>query len=257
MVKQLLASMEEHVALITGAGTGIGRSTALAFAGLGVNVVLADWNEAEAKKTAKMVEDQGRKALVVKVDVSQPDQVKRLIDQTIKEFGKLNYAVNNAGIGGESNPTADYSVDGWKKVIDVNLNGVFYGMKYALPPIMKEKGAIVNVSSILGKVGFAGAPAYTAAKHGVIGLTEAAALEYSGQGVRINAVCPAFIKTPMLENAGITEGAEIYDQLIQAHPIGRLGTADEIAHTIVWLCSPASSFITGASILADGGYTSR
>ncbi len=244
-------------ALVTGAASGIGRATALAFARGGASVAVADWDEAGAQETVRLIEAMGGKAIAVKVDVSDPAQVDAMVAQTLKAFGRLDVACNNAGIGGALALTADYPIDEWDRVIAVNLRGVWLCMRAELPHLLKQGGAIVNVASILGTVGFANACAYTAAKHGVLGLTKVAALEYSAKGVRVNAICPAFIETPMLEKAGLLEDPVAKQGLVGVHPIGRLGTSEEIADTIVWMASPAASFVTGTAVLADGGYCAQ
>jgi NAD(P)-dependent dehydrogenase (short-subunit alcohol dehydrogenase family) len=241
-------------ALITGAASGIGRATALAFARAGASVAVADWDEAGTKETVRQISALGGKAIAIKADVSDPAQVDAMVAQTVTVFGRLDVACNNAGIGGALAPTADYPIDEWDKVISINLRGVWLCMRAELPHLLKQGGAIVNVASILGTVAFANASAYTAAKHGVVGLTKVAALEYSAKGVRVNAICPGFIETPMLEKAGLLDDPVAKQGLIGVHPIGRLGTSEEIAETIVWMASPAASFITGAAVLADGGY---
>ncbi len=251
------ATFNNKAALVTGAGSGIGRATALAFARAGASVAVADWDEAGASETVRLIDAIGGKAIGVKVDVSIPAQVEAMVDQALKAFGRLDAACNNAGIGGPLAFTADYPIDEWDKVIAINLRGVFLCMRAELPHLLKQGGAIVNVASILGNVGFANASAYTAAKHGVVGLTKTAALEYSAKGVRVNAICPAFIETPMLEKAGLLADPVAKQGLIGVHPIGRLGTSEEIADTIVWLASPAAAFVTGAAVLADGGYCAQ
>ncbi|GIV98107.1 MAG: short chain dehydrogenase [Herpetosiphonaceae bacterium] len=249
---------EGKVALVTGGSSGIGRATAVAFASEGARVVVADVREDQGLETVDMIRRDGGEALFVKTDVSQPAEVRALIDKTVKTFGRLDYACNNAGIEGTLVPVADYPEESWNQVIAVNLTGVYLCMKYEIPEILKHGGAIVNMSSILGTVGFSGAPAYVAAKHGVIGLTKTAALDYSSQGIRINAVCPAFIVTPMLERAGLLdEQNPMYQTLVNLHPIRRLGTPEEIAEAVVWLCSDNASFITGHSLLVDGGYIAQ
>jgi NAD(P)-dependent dehydrogenase (short-subunit alcohol dehydrogenase family) len=249
---------EGKAAIVTGAGSGIGRATAQLFARMGANVTVADVNDDGCNETVKMIKDEGGDAIAVHCDVADPASVKAMVESTVKQFGRLDYACNNAGIAGESHPTAEYPEDAWRRVIDVNLVGVFYCMKYEIPEMLKVGGgAIVNMSSILGVVGFANASAYASAKHGMLGLTKASAIEYAPQKVRVNAVCPAFIKTPMLEQAGITEGTEMGDALIAMHPIKRMGTPEEIAEAVVWLCSDKSSFVTGDHLLVDGGFTAQ
>jgi len=220
-------------------------------------VAVADWDEAGARETVRLIADNGGKAIAIKVDVSDPAQVDAMVAQTVKAFGRLDAACNNAGIGGALALTADYPIDEWDKVIAINLRGVFLCMRAEMPHLLQQGGAIVNVASILGTVGFANASAYTAAKHGVVGLTKVAALEYSAKGVRVNAICPAFIETPMLEKAGLLGDPVAKQGLVAVHPIGRLGTSDEIASTIVWMASPAAGFVTGAAVLADGGYCAQ
>lgn len=250
--------MKNKVALITGAAKGIGRETALAFAQKGANLVISDINAEELENTQKLVKEEGTKVLSVIADVSDADDVRMLVNETINEFGKLDYAVNNAGISGESAATGEYSIEAWDKVIGINLRGQFLCMKYELEAMLKNgAGSIVNISSILGEVGFAEAPAYVTAKHGLVGLTKTAALEYSAKGIRVNAVSPGFIETPMLEDAGITTEEETREYITSLHPIGRLGKPREVADAIVWLASDEASFVTGHTLLVDGGYTAR
>lgn len=253
-----MAKMEGKVAIVTGASSGIGLHTARLFAEKGASVVLADLDETAGNEAAQAIEDAGGNALFVKTDVSQSAQVKTLVKKTIERFGRLDYAVNNAGIGGESVPTADISEEGWNRVIGINLTGVWLCMKHEIEAMLEnEGGAIVNVASILGKVGFANAAAYVSAKHGVVGLTKSAAMEYATLGIRVNVVCPGFIYTPMLENAGMAEGTEMYNYISSLHPMQRMGTSEEVAAMIVWACSDEASFVTGASLLVDGGYTAQ
>ncbi len=246
--------MKNKVVIITGAASGIGKATAELFAKHGASVVISDIQEAEGKATTENIIANGGKASFIKTDVSRPEEMEALVNFAIKTYGKLDIAINNAGIGGELNPTADMSIEGWNKVIEVNLNSIFYGMKYQIQAMLKNgDGSIVNIASILGAVGFAGSSAYTAAKHGVLGISKAAALEYSAHGIRINAVGPGFIETPLLNALD----AEMKSQLASLHPIGRLGTSEEVAELILWLASDKASFVTGSYYPVDGGYLAR
>lgn len=248
----------DKTAIITGAASGIGRVAAIAFAEKGASVVVSDVNKEKLDETAIIINDNGGKVTAIECDVSLPEDVKKLVDETMEKYGRLDIACNNAGVGGEMAPTADYTIEQWDKVLNINLRGQWLCMKHQIPAMQKiDGGSIVNITSILGKVGFANAPAYVAAKHGLVGLTKAAALEYSAQGIRVNAIAPAFIETPMLEDAGLTTDPEMKKTLIDLHPIGRLGKPREVADAIVWLASDEASFITGHTLLVDGGYTAK
>jgi NAD(P)-dependent dehydrogenase (short-subunit alcohol dehydrogenase family) len=251
-----MEDLKGKVALVTGAGSGIGRACAEAYARAGARVVVSDRDAAGGEETVRRLEEAGGEALFVAADVADPAACAGLVARTLERFGRLDCACNNAGIGGEQNPTADYSDEGWQQVIDVNLSGVFYCLKHEIAAMLAGGGgAIVNMASILGQVGFATAPAYVAAKHGVLGLTKTAALEYAAQGIRVNAVGPAFIHTPMI--AAFEEDPEKRQMLLSLHPIGRLGNPEEVAAAVLRLSSEAASFVTGAYLPVDGGYLAR
>jgi NAD(P)-dependent dehydrogenase (short-subunit alcohol dehydrogenase family) len=250
-----------RVALVTGAASGIGLETARAFAACGAKVVLADLPGEAGEAAARALTDAGAQAHFLAVDVADPKSASDMVAATVARFGRLDCAVNNAGISGGGatrvpKPIADYDLDTWRRVMSINLDGVFHCMRAELPAMLATgAGAIVNMASILGSVGFAHASAYTASKHGVVGLTRVAALEYSSKNIRVNAVGPGFIETPM--TAPIRSGEEGRDMLTALHPIGRLGQPQEIASLVLFLCSDAASFITGAYYTDDGGYTAR
>ena len=250
--------LKDRVAIVTGASSGIGRAIALAYGRAGARVVVSDLDgqSAAGEQTAAAVRAAGGDAAFIVADVSRPEDCATLVQRTVARWGRLDIACNNAGIGGDLAPTADYPIESWDRVIGVNLSGVFYGMKVQIGQMLKNGGgAIVNIASILGAVGLANAPAYTAAKHGVVGLTQAAALEYGAQGVRVNAVGPGFIHTPMI--SGMESDPAALQQLVALHPLGRLGKPEEVAELVLWLSSPAASFATGAYYPIDGGYLAR
>lgn len=248
--------LDGKVAIVTGAASGIGRAIALAYARAGARVVVSDRDAEGGERTVGLVWQAGGEALFAAGDVARAEDCEALVWRAVQSYGRLDIGCNNAGIGGELAPTADYPLEVWQRVIAVNLTGVFHCMKYQIAQMVKNGGgAIVNVASILGAVGFANAPAYTAAKHGVLGLTKSAAVEYGAQGVRINAVGPAFIHTPMI--AGLEQDAATLAQLVALHPLGRLGTPEEVAELVLWLSGPQASFATGAYYPIDGGYLAR
>ncbi|GAA2535377.1 SDR family NAD(P)-dependent oxidoreductase [Streptomyces koyangensis] len=243
-----------RTALVTGAASGIGLATARRLGQGGARVVIADYNAEGAASAAAALTDEGIEASAVTVDVTDPASLEAAVRFAQETYGALHLAVNNAGIGGESAPTGDYDIDVWNRVVRTNLDGVFYSMRYEIPALLAAGGgAIVNTASILGSVGFAGSPAYVAAKHGVVGLTKTAATEYAAQGVRINAVGPGFIDTPLLQ--GMEK--EAYDGLVALHPAGRLGRSEEVAEVIAFLLSDRASFVHGSYHLVDGAYTAR
>ncbi|HJR79135.1 MAG TPA: SDR family oxidoreductase [Anaerolineales bacterium] len=247
---------QRNVAIVTGAASGIGKSVAELYAQSGAAVVISDIDQKDGEQAVEEIRQAGGEATFVKTDVAQPAECERMVSVALEQYGRLDYACNNAGIGGEANPTADYSVEGWQRVISINLSAVFYCMKYQIPAMLKNGGgAIVNMASILGQVGFAGSPAYVAAKHGVVGLTRSAALDYAQQGIRINAVGPAFISTPMIE--AYEEDKALNDMLVSLHPMGRLGEPQEVAEMVFWLNSEKASFVTGGYYAVDGGYLAR
>lgn len=246
--------MKDKTIVVTGAASGIGKASAELFAALGANVVVSDIQEDEGEAVVKAIRAEGGKASFFKTDVAKPEEMEALVAFVVKTYGRLDGAVNNAGIGGELNPIADMTINGWQNVISVNLNSVFYGMKYQIKAMLTSGGgSIVNVSSILGAVGFAGSAGYSAAKHGIIGLTQTAALEYAAHNIRINAVGPGFIDTPLLN--GLDDAMK--QQIVSLHPIGRLGKSEEIAALILWLSSEKASFVNGSYYPADGGYLAK
>jgi NAD(P)-dependent dehydrogenase (short-subunit alcohol dehydrogenase family) len=249
-----MKQLESKIAIITGAGSGIGKATAVLFAKEGAKVVVSDINDANGNSAVEEIKRNGGDAFYIKADSSKPEDNEALVKQTIEKYGSLDIAVNNAGIGGPLAATGEYPLEGWQKVIDINLSGVFYGLRYQIPAMLQKGGSIVNIASILGSAGTKFSPAYVAAKHGVVGLTKAAALEYADKNVRINSVGPGYIKTPLVINS--LEKTAL-DALVGLHPIGRLGESEEIAELILWLASPKSSFVTGAYYPADGGYLAQ
>jgi NAD(P)-dependent dehydrogenase (short-subunit alcohol dehydrogenase family) len=248
-------AFKNKVAIITGGSSGIGRATALAFAKKGAKIVIVDWHE--SPETMESLTDLDAEAIFIKCDVSKSADVKAMVKKTIATFGRLDYAFNNAGIEGDSAPTADCTEENWDKTIAINLKGIWLCMKHEIPEMLRQgKGTIVNCSSVAGLVGFEGLPAYVASKHGIIGLTKTAALEYAGQGIRMNTVCPGVIQTPMMDRL-TGKKKEAIEQFTALEPVGRMGQPEEIANTVVWMCSDEASFITGHAMVVDGGFVAR
>ena len=248
--------VEGKVALVTGGGSGIGRDTALAFAHQGARVVVADRNAEAGEHTARLIVDTGGEATFVQCDVSKSAEVQAMVSRALDLYGRLDCAHNNAGISTARGPTAEYAEDTWDEVIATNLTGVWLCMKYEIKQMLAQgSGAIVNTASIAGLVGIAGNAGYVASKHGVVGLTRAAAIEYAKDGIRVNAVCPGYIQTPLI--AVLTEDPAGRAAIEARHPMGRLGLPGEIAQAVVWLASDAASFVTGHSLTVDGGYVAQ
>src|SRR5215213_8444142 len=248
-------SFAGKVAFVTGAASGIGRAAALAFARAGASVVAADLSEQANQETARMIEQQGGRALAVRCDVSRAADVKAALDKTIETFGRLDFAFNNAGVEQPIMAAADITEGEWDRIVGINLRGVFLCMQHQIPLLLKQGGGvIVNTSSGAGVKGIAGQAAYCAAKYGVVGLTKAAALDYAKANIRVNAVCPGIINTPMMNrfSGGTPEGRE---RVIAQEPVGRMGTPEEIAAAVVWLCSDPAGFVIGHALVIDGGQT--
>lgn len=252
-----MKGLEGKVALITGGSSGIGRCAALLFAREGAKVVIGDVGVEEGEETVKIIEEAGGDATFVRTDVSQADQAKELIDRTISSYDQLHYAFNNAGVEQVLSTLPDCTEEEWNRVIDINLKGIWLCMKYEIPVMLKQgAGVIVNTSSVGGLTGGEFNAAYIAAKHGVVGLTKSAALEYSMAGIRVNAVCPGMTRTPLVD--ALTGGnPEIKNLIIGRHPIGRMAEPMEIAEAAVWLCSDEASFITGHALSVDGGWVAQ
>lgn len=247
-----MGRLDGKVAVITGAASGIGRATALLFAAEGAKVVAADWHEGAG--VAEEIRKNGGQCVFVKTDVSQPDDVQRMVNTAVDTYGRLDVIFNNAGVEGEQAPTADCTLENFDRVIAVNLKGVFLGMKYAIPAMLKNGGgSIVNNASVAGMVGFAGVPAYCASKGGVIQLSKTAALEYAKQNIRVNAICPGVISTPMVERfVGDNEQTRAAFEALE--PVGHFGKPEEVAQLALFLASDESSFCTGAPFVVDGGF---
>lgn len=253
-----MKEFEGKVALVTGGGSGIGRATAIAFAREGAKVVIGNRNVERGEETVSMIRDAGGTASFKRTDVLVAAEVKALVDHAITTYGRLDIAFNNAGIEGEVKPTlVDQTEANFDAVIGINVKGVWLSMKYEIPRMLEHGGgAIVNCSSVAGVIAFPGIGIYVASKHAVVGLTKTAALEYSAQGIRINAVNPAVIDTEMVDR--LADGMNMKkDDLTPFHPIGRLGRVEEVAEAVLWLCSERASFVTGHSLIIDGGFTAR
>jgi NAD(P)-dependent dehydrogenase (short-subunit alcohol dehydrogenase family) len=246
---------KDKVAIVTGGSFGIGRATAIAFARRGAKVVVADY--VDDHETINTITDEGGEAIFVKCDVSKAEDILMMVEKTINTFGRLDFAFNNAGIEGIQGTTTDCTEENWERTIGVNLKGIWLCMKHQIPQMLKQKGgAIVNCASIAGLVGFPGLPAYVASKHGVVGLTKTTALEFAKENIRVNAVCPGVIKTPMIDRfTGKDKAAE--KQFVDMEPIGRMGEPEEVAEAVIWLCSDSASFVTGDAMAVDGGWIAQ
>ncbi|MFO7925726.1 MAG: SDR family oxidoreductase [Halobacteriota archaeon] len=247
--------IQDGVAIVSGASSGIGRATAKRFSTEGARVVVADIDTDGGEETASQIESDGGDAVFVEADVTDESDVEAVVETAVDTYGGLDFAFNNAGIEGASASTNEQSLENWSRVIDINLEGVFLGLRAQIPAMLEDGGgAIVSTASVAGLLGFPNLSPYVASKHGVIGLTKTAAVEFSGEGIRVNAVCPGVIDTPMVARTK-EEDPETIDATAAATPIGRLGQPEEIASAVVWLCSDDASFVTGESLVVDGGFS--
>jgi NAD(P)-dependent dehydrogenase (short-subunit alcohol dehydrogenase family) len=253
-----MRDFENQVVLVTGGANGIGRAAAIAFAREGAHVVISDLTSQAGEEVVGAIRSAGGDARYVQADIRDANQIAALVNGVVREFGRLDVAFNNAGIEGTQAPIAELSEENWERVMRVNLTAVFLCMKHELAQMVKQgSGAIVNNASILGQVAFANASAYTAAKHGLLGLTRCAALEYAAQGIRVNAVCPGFIVTPMLARAGLLQNDDVRKAIEGMHAMKRMGQPEEVAEAVLFLASQKASFIAGHPLLVDGGYVSQ
>ncbi len=251
----MAGQLEDRVALVTGGSSGIGRATALALAREGAKVVIADLNVSGGEQTAQLIKQAGGESIFVEADVSKSTSAEAMVNRTVESYGRVDCAFNNAGVA-RGGSTVDCKEEDWDLTISVNLTGVWLSMKYEIAQMLKQSGGtIVNTSSAYGLAAAGGSPAYVASKHGVIGLTKTAALEYASFGIRVNAVCPGHISTPMIERS--LADPQRTAQMLSRHPIGRIGKPEEVAQAVVWLCSDAASFVTGHAMAVDGGWVAR
>lgn len=252
-----MSDFDGKVALVTGGGVGIGRATSLAFAREGAQVVIGNRNAERGDEVVKAIQDAGGEASFLRTDVESEGDIKALVDHTVSTYGRLDVAFNNAGVEGLVAPLVDQTDDNYRTVMDINVRGVWLSMKYQIPEMLKTGGgAVVNNSSVAGMIGFGGIGIYSASKHAVMGLTKCAALEYSAQGVRVNAVNPGVIDTSMVDRLADSMATE-KDSLSALHPIGRIGHPDEVANAVLWLCSEKASFVTGIGLPVDGAFTAQ
>jgi NAD(P)-dependent dehydrogenase (short-subunit alcohol dehydrogenase family) len=251
-----MASLTGKVAIITGGSSGIGRATAIAFAREGAKVAIASRREEEGEETVRLVKEAGSDGFFIKTDVAKAADVSAMVEKTVQQYGSLNYAFNNAGIEEAPTSLVEQTEETFDRIVNINIKGVWLSMKYQIPQMLKNGGGvIVNTSSVGGLIGVPGVPIYVASKHAVLGLTKSAALEYAKQGIRINAVSPGAIETEMFDR--FADDPQMRGQMAAAHPVGRVGKAEEIASAVLWLCSDGASFVTGQTLTVDGGFTAQ
>lgn len=251
-----MASLTGKVAIVTGGSSGIGRATAIAFAREGAKVAIASRREEEGEETVRLVKEAGSDGFFVKTDVAKAADVSAMVEKTVQHYGRLDYAFNNAGIEEAPTSLVEQTEETFDRIVNINIKGVWLSMKYQIPQMLKNGGGvIVNTSSVGGLIGVPGVPIYVASKHAVLGLTKSAALEYAKQGIRINAVSPGAIETEMFDR--FADDPQMRGQMAAAHPVGRVGKAEEIASAVLWLCSDGASFVTGQTLTVDGGFTAQ